>query len=310
MKKNIKIDNLSEISKSIIENHMVRKSIQQKKIFAEYLMNNLPEVENFNIEKINDNSNIVIGDINKVKYIFTAHYDTPATFFVIPNFLTPKNKLVYIAYQLVITAIMVGFSSLTGFLGTLIGLKFILGYLFGLFLFLFQIVNGYPNKNNYNDNTSGVITLIELYLSMSKEQRNKCAFIFFDNEEKGLKGSGAFKKKYKEILEEKEIINFDCVADGNYIFTIPKNISEETAEKICVETTYGNKNIIISDYKKTIYPSDQKKFNHSVGVAAFHKGKNVKYYVSKIHTIYDTNFDEENIFVIVKHFKKLIVEEE
>lgn len=308
MKKNLKITHLSAISKGVLDNHIVRKSKKQKEEFAKYLESNLPDLNNFNVENIGGNKNIVIGDINNAKYVFTAHYDTPTTFFVIPNFLAPKNKFVFIMFQALLVLIMLCFCFGLGFLGTLIKLDFLVGYFVGLFLFFFQLKYGYPNKNNYNDNTSGVITLIEMYLTYTPEEREKCVFIFFDNEEKGLKGSAAFNKKYKELMESREVINFDCVADGDYIMIIPKQISSETAKLVCSEIDYENKHMIVYDYKKVIYPSDQKKFNHSIGVAAFHKGKRIGYYVSKIHTNFDVNFDEKNIFVIINHFKKLISE--
>lgn len=307
--KKFKIDNLSSISKGVFEHHMVRKNKQQKIEFAKYLKENLPDLENFNVEEIKENRNIVIGDINNCKYVFTAHYDTPPTMLFIPNFLTPKNIFMFIMYQLFMTAIMIGFAFLLAFLGTLIGLDVLVGYFVGLFLCLFQMMYGYPNKNNYNDNTSGVVTLIELYLSMTKEERAKCVFIFFDNEEKGMQGSSAYNKKYKTIMEEREVINFDCVADGDYLMLIHNKVSEETLNIISTDIDSEEKHIVISEAKKAIYPSDQKKFKHNVGVAAFHKKKIIGYYIDRIHTMFDTNFDEDNIFLLVNHFKKLIVNE-
>lgn len=303
--KNLKIDNLSGISKGVFRSHMVRKNKKQKEEFLNYLKDNLPDLENFNVEEIEKNKNIVIGDLKNSKYVFTAHYDTPATLFVLPNFLTPKNPVIFILFQLVIAAIMIGFSLLLGFFATLINIEFIIGYLLGLFLFAFQMMFGYPNKNNYNDNTSGVITLIELYLSLSVEERRKCVFIFFDNEEKGLMGSKAFNKKHKELMDEKELINFDCVADGDHILIIHKNIKEETLNAISTVTN-NDKQIILSEAKKTIYPSDQKKFRKSIGVAAFHKAKFIGYYLARIHSIFDTYFDEDNIFLLVNTFKPLV----
>ena len=304
--KKLKIDNLSSVSLGVISNHMVRKSEKQKNEFAKYLKENLPDLNNFKIEEIEKNKNIVIGDINKSKYVFAAHYDTPATLFVLPNFLTPKNPVIFILYQLIIATLIIGFSFLIGLLATLINIEFIIGYLLGLFLFAFQMMYGYPNKNNYNDNTSGVITLIELYLSLSTDERENCTFIFFDNEEKGMKGSKAFNKKHKDIMDTKELVNFDCVADGDHILIIHKNIKEETLNKINTETN-TNKNIILTQSKNTIYPSDQKKFKNSIGVASFHKNKYIGYYVARIHTIFDTNFDEDNIFILVNTFKPLVV---
>lgn len=304
----LNIDNLSDISKGVLKEYMVRKSVKEKDNFATYLKENLPEFENFKVEEINKNKNIVIGDINNCKYVFTAHYDTPATMLFFPNFLTPKNPLVFIIYQIIMGVLIAGIAMLFGFLGTLINFDFRFGLLVGLFLICHQLLYGYPNKNNYNDNTSGVITLIELYLSLSVEERKKCTFVFFDNEEKGLKGSKAFKKRYEKIMEERELINFDCVADGNHILLIHKKISEETLNKLSQYNNDNDKEIIIFDAKKTIYPSDQKNFKHSMGVAVFNKNKLFGYYVARLHTMFDTTFDEKNIFVLVEIFKSLLIE--
>jgi len=304
-----KIDNLSNISKGVFEKHMVRKSRTQKDEFAKYLQENLPDLENFNIEKYYGNKNIVIGDINNSKYVFTAHYDTPATMWIIPNFLTPKNFLVFILYQLVITALMIGIGSVFGYLGTLIGLHFIVGFDLGLILCIIQMMFGFPNKNNYNDNTSGVITLIELYLSMTAEERKKCVFVFFDNEEKGMLGSAAYNKKHKALMEEREVINFDCVGEGDHILLIHQKVSDDTMSVISRSCDLENKHIVVSNASKTIYPSDQTNFKHSIGVAAFNKNKIFGYYIGNIHTKFDKNFDEVNIFLLVEHFKKLVINE-
>ena len=87
---------------------------------------------------------------------------------------------------------------------------------------------------------------------------------------------------------------------------IHNKVSDETLARISEKTDYDNKKIIISTSKKAIYPSDQKKFKHNVGVAAFHKNKIIGYYVNRLHTIFDVNFDEDNIFVLVEHFKNLV----
>ena len=74
-----------------------------------------------------------------------------------------------------------------------------------------------PNKKNYNDNTSGVLVL--LYL-MSILRNEKAAYVFFDNEEKGLIGSFSFlsflnKKNLKP--RRKKFIVLDCVGRGELI---------------------------------------------------------------------------------------------
>ena len=55
--KKLKIDKLSEISKGVLRNHMVRKNKKQKEEFADYLKDNLPDLENFNVEENEKNKN-------------------------------------------------------------------------------------------------------------------------------------------------------------------------------------------------------------------------------------------------------------
>ena len=80
---------------------------------------------------------------------------------------------------------------------------------------------GKANKHTANDNTSGVITIIESAIKLPKDLRDEVCFVLFDNEELGLLGSSAFAKEYKEYVKNKLIINFDCVSDGNDIFFFP-----------------------------------------------------------------------------------------
>lgn len=69
---------------------------------------------------------------------------------------------------------------------------------------------GNANKTNYNDNTSGCITLLKLmdkYQKLPQKQKDKIAFVFFDNEEKFLLGSFSFKHQHKKIYKDKTFVN-------------------------------------------------------------------------------------------------------
>ena len=89
---------------------------------------------------------------------------------------------------------------------------------------------GKANTHTANDNTSGVITIIEAACNMPEEFRDRVCFILFDNEEKGLLGSKALAKKYKNIKQNKLVINFDCVSDGDYLLFLPYQSNEKGRE--------------------------------------------------------------------------------
>ncbi|MBR5207829.1 MAG: M28 family peptidase [Erysipelotrichaceae bacterium] len=165
-------------------------------------------------------------------------------------------------------------------------------------ILLLSMLFGPANKHTANDNTSGVITLIE---AMHNEDiAKKAAFVFFDQEELGLLGSAFFAKKHKDIMKDKLLVNFDCVSDGDHMMFIYSKPADKSRSKLeAAFPSTEEKEAIHTDASTTLYPSDQKSFKCSVGVAAFHKDKRFGYYIDKIHTSKDTIFDERNIEFLV-----------
>ena len=213
----------------------------------------------------------------------------------------PKSILISLLYSLVLIVPMV---VIAGILLRVFNNPF-LG-LFVYWMMLYLIIAGPANKHTVNDNTSGVITIIELMNAMTPEERAQSCFVFFDNEEKGLFGSAFFEKEHKETMKEKLLINFDCVSDGDYLMFIQNKKAAGHFENL--NTAFADvtdKTVLIENSKGIHYPSDQKNFKNSIGVAAFNKSK-FGLYLDKIHTPKDTVFDERNIEVLIKGFKKFI----
>lgn len=309
----MRFNNISDVSNHIIDNFMIRKSKKQKTEFIEYLSCKLGF--DVRVEKSGSSRNIVVGNLESAKYVFTAHYDTCATLFFIPNFLTPKNIFIFILYQLFLTVLMLGIALgvgalaavLTGFINPAMSANvFSIGFIVTLFLIIFQMMVGYRNKNNYNDNTSGVVTLVELMKRMPEKYLNDVCFVFFDNEEKGLLGSQAFNKMHKKLMNEKLLFNFDCVSDGDYFLFVYKRLDQVFIDKLYKCFNSSNKHLEIIKASKAIYPSDQKSFKNGVGIAAFNKGKRIGLYMNKIHTKKDVVFEEENINLLVRTFLKFV----
>jgi len=160
---------------------------------------------------------------------------------------------------------------------------------------------GPANKHTVNDNTSGVLTLLETALALPVEQRDKVCFVFFDNEEQGLLGSAAFFKKHKKELAETLMLNFDCVSDGDYIQFYP------TKKVKADETALGRLEQAFAPVpEKTVevvrsfgfYPSDQRAFPKGVGVCALKKKALIGYYMDRIHTRRDTILDQRNLLLL------------
>ncbi len=293
---------MDKIINDIFEKYEVRKTKKQKTAFIEYAIKTAEELGySAHIENGSMGArNIIVGDPDRAKVIYTAHYDTcPALPF--PNFLTPKNMGIYILYNI---AVVLGFFIVAFTAGLIIGL---IGASFDLSsegasvvgrivyaALLILLMFGPANKHTANDNTSGVTTLFGIMKSLPENIRDKAAFVFFDHEEIGLVGSSSFAQKHKNIKKDTLLLNFDCVSDGRDIMILAKKDAEPYGELLrCAFESNGDITVDITN--KAFYPSDQAKFKKGVGIAAFKKTKRGTLYMDKIHTSKDTVYRRENI---------------
>ena len=283
----------------------VRKTAAQKSQFRDWLSSVLishdyeAKVESGG--SLIKSSNVIVGSPESAKIVFTAHYDTCAVL-PIPNFITPQNLFLYLLYQLLIIipvfVLAIGAEILLLFLwddapmwAAMLAVYIVLAF------FIWWVIDGPANKHTMNDNTSGVATLLEIAFSLPEELHNDVAFIFFDNEEKGLLGSSLFKKMHQSKMNHSLVINFDCVSDGDYIQFYPNKVlkSDHTMINLLRNSFIlkNNKQVeVVTGF--SLYPSDQKAFVKGIGVAAMHKSK-IGYWLGRIHTKRDVVFEEENI---------------
>lgn len=284
----------------------IRRTPEQKKSFFEYVKTEAESVGlDARIQTLEKkHNNIIIGDIESADAVYTAHYDTPARS-LIPNLMLPRNPLLGKIYHLGIPLLLAfsslgiayGISALIGGESAVMVVLYLLIY-FGLF---FGMTRCGDNKNNKNDNTSGVATILSL---ISQNPKN-AAFVLFDNEEKGLLGSKALLKKNKELWENKLLINFDCVANGDNIVII----ASEKAEKHYLfeglkDTVKGNNtySVVIFSKKGSATNTDSKNFPCGVSVMACKKNKKGVLYTPYIHTVNDTVASSDNICFLAEAF--------
>ena len=247
--------------------------------------------------------NLILGDPDRAEYLITAHYDTCAAM-PVPNFITPCNLLPYIGYQL---ALYLGIALIAGIIGGMItlitGISW-LGKLMASFLalgMLVLLVLGPANKHNANDNTSGVVTLLEILRTLPENQRHRVCFGLFDLEEAGLIGSGCYRTAHRAATNRQVVINLDCVGDGDHLRFFPtkglkKNKSRLAPIYGCCGY-FGGKSLLVADKGLCFYPSDQMNFPMGVGVAAL-KQRKKRLYLDRIHTRRDTYLDQTNVNIL------------
>ena len=292
------------INDVILDSYIKRKTNKEKTKFINLLENYFSDRTSLKVDnqrRLFKNRNIIFGDVEKADIIFTAHYDTCAMS-PMPNMMFGRNIILFILYQLLFLILFLIFAFYsTVFLKILIPDADII-MLFDIisFVFLFQLLFGFKNTRNANDNTSGVLTIIngiDKILESNGKIPDNVAFVLFDNEEKGLIGSGAFKRKYK--TKDKLIINFDCVGDGKEIFlNYSKNVNNDIVDKINESFNTSNTEFNIKSCKinKLLAASDYAIFKKAIGIFTIKKSKIFKItYIPWLHTPFDRRCDNENI---------------
>lgn len=301
---------MTELSREILENYQMRNTKKQKEAFRTFLSEKLPGLQT---EKggLARSRNLILGDVDSAKVVFSAHYDT-CTVLPFPNFLTPKNIPLYLLYNVAVCAAVFLLVFLASFAARRLFHSFLASYFTGLavcFLCLVGMLAGKPNPHTANDNTSGVITLCELYAGLTEEQRKQAAFVFFDNEELGLLGSRQFLKRHKKQMKDKLLVNLDCVSDGDHLMLIRNKAARQRwdgalREAFCQPS--AGKEFLWENSSAVLYPSDQAGFPCYMAVAAFNRSRVWGLYLTRIHTEKDTVFQEENIECLRESCSRLL----
>lgn len=297
---------IKKMKEELQEKYEIRKTNKQKTRFIEYIKE-IAQTQGYdvNIEEskgLIKSRNIVVGDVDKANIIYTAHYDTCA-WSPFPNMIWLKAPHMYLLYQVFITffVLLFGFaiSLIVAFVTKTSAYTHIV-FEAAIILLAFQLMFGFRNKHTANDNTSGVLTLLAIMEKMTEEERTNVAFVFFDNEEKGLLGSKFFGKKHK--TKNKCLVNFDCVGEGEHIFFVctkktDKKYTEAIHSAFPTNDKYS-KHVIKGGF--FAFPSDQIHFKNGIGISTVKKCKIGGYYVGRLHTRKDTILEEENVAFLKK----------
>ena len=291
------------VLEQINEKFPIRRSAAQKADFRKWATAHMAELGYRPKVEENDkgkHQNVVAGNPEKAAIVFTAHYDTPVCI-GIPNLMIPRNFPVYLLYQALVVGGMLLLALAAGIgIGALTKSRqmMLLGY-FGVYMALLMLMlYGPANKHNVNDNTSGVAALLETMARIPAEQRGKVAFILFDNEEKGCRGSKAYAREHLQVQHTRLIVNLDCVGVGDHFIVSSSSLARNTEEYPLLERVLGGREgreVHFFSSVTTRGNSDYRSFKCGVGVSAYHMTPGVGFITGDIHTWRDTEADQENI---------------
>lgn len=245
--------------------------------------------------------NIVIGDPERAQYLITAHYDTCA-WMPLPNLVTPFNLLTFCLYQILLVFVLAAGAAAAGLLTWVLTHSQFWGVQIGMVAYwalLICMMVGPANRHTANDNTSGVVTLLEIMASLPENLRSKVCFVLFDLEEAGLIGSAAYRKAHKAATDRQTVLNMDCVGDGDEVVLIPNKRLRRDAQAMAALTaisgTWGRKSLTVHQKGFALYPSDQANFPRGVAIAAFRRNRWAGLYYSRIHTHRDRVLEHTNV---------------
>lgn len=165
-----------------------------------------------------------------------------------------------------------------------------------LLLLAIQLLTRRKNPFNCNDNTSGVMILLEVAKRVPDLQ-GRVQLVFTDEEENGRKGAKQYSKKKPKLL-----LNFDTVGLGD-ILIISTN-KENPPPELLQALDAGKYRIIV---KKHFSNSDYREFDNGIGFAfveeSFLKGG---FYLPNAHTVKDQIIGSDNIVWLVSGIVKFV----
>lgn len=241
--------------------------------------------------------NLVVGDPS-APYVVTAHYDTPAS----NGWMLGFSKLLgqtganiaMIVIMLPLCVLLGGLCSAVMDLLVKIGVSEMLTlglYLIFLGVLLFAVLGlmmAIRNKNNRNDNTSGVIAVLECAALAAKDEtlKGKCCFILFDNEEWGLIGSAAHAKwcrKNGVDTAKQLVVNIDCVGVGEKLVAA-RTGGESEAYKAFIGKLRESEPELVEKRSCLVYMSDHANFKQAFMLSRMDRSAFGPLYIPNIHT--------------------------
>lgn len=273
----------------LFNEYAMRFSNKQKKKFRKAAKEYIEELGYDVIEhKTIYGTNLYFGN-DKSNYTVTAHYDTAtnmAMFYPFMKFAGVRygQFLVLLPFFIILKISNIAF--------LLVATVFLVIVLICLLI---------PNKYNYNDNSSGVLSI----LIHAEQNKNDPKFFYAltDNEEKGLFGAKALKNYLKaRKLKSNRIINLDCVGIGDRLLLVhptDSNHSKMIYEKLA-------ENMQIDKMKSKLLASDHLLFGeHGLMLTRVNNPKlgNKDVYIPNLHTNKDREIDMKHVFEVVEALK-------
>ena len=170
--------------------------------------------------------NLTVGDLLKADKIYICPYDTPARSYGKKSDYYPldgKNNFNTNFLTSFLPLLLFGLIGLFYILYVLPKIDFILKPVWsvflviifiGLMLIAYFMTMGIANQVNFNRNSAGVITLINMASMLSDAEKEKVAFVFTDYSYTSHAGDKMLRNALPKTIDNRKIVYLDCVGNG------------------------------------------------------------------------------------------------
>ena len=253
---------------------------------------------------------LFVGDIGSAKTIVCCHYDTPQKA-LIPNYRYyplngqksfQRNFVANLIPSLLTTACGAGVFyfiinnyHFQGFWPAIILIAVVIVVFFADTLISVLTANKY----NINRNTASVLAILETAKQLTKETKNKVAFILLDKGCGDNSGTLMLRQALPTTLDKKLFIYLDCIANGQVVVLAHKENLRKESEKL-QKNFIANQNIEVKevDDGDVIY-TPAFFLKRSITITAGNYDKNGNLYVTKINSNKDRQPDIDLIKAII-----------
>lgn len=200
----------------------------------------------------------VYGNLKQAKNIIVVPYDTPEKGIWFKNiyYVNNGNKnqkastvQVFLPLLLIYLLFVVSVYILPNFAsGATAQLLSLMLSTVLLVMIMIQLMKGYPNRNNANRNSSGILAALELASKMSVDERRKTAFVFTDSNRSNYYGDKILEEELSFLNRNPNVIQLNCVGDGEE-FSVGYTANNRKAANEMVKAYHGAKKMGICELK-------------------------------------------------------------
>lgn len=251
-------------------NHLFRARYtkKQKKKFLQSFLTDLTairqDVEVRGDKKDSDSYHIVVGDLERARYVLATYYDTPAIYQGAYKFFDSKSQqkkttrpiIFYALFMLVLGVILTYYVSIPIFNNGISFKSVVLVLFYFIYFWIFgKVTSGWPEKHNVIRNNSSVLYLLQY---IAKQPKSKFAFVFYDN---GCQGDKSIQKILKKLnINKQTLFVLDCIGG-------PENLTIVSNKKSQIQQNYFIEKVdeqIDPNCKFLIAPTNDSKEDHDL----------------------------------------------